>query len=52
MRPMKLRLLLVGCTISALSAIVIGARGVSTAIVGLLLVGLVLLVIGLLLKNK
>jgi hypothetical protein len=47
---MKLRFLLMGCIISALGAILIVARGFSTALVGVLAVGIVLFVVGLLWK--
>jgi len=47
---MKLRLLLMGCTISAIGAILLAERGFSADFVGLLAVGIVLLVVGLLWK--
>ena len=47
---MKLRFLIMGCIISALSAIFLAARGYSEALVGLLAVGIVLLVLGILWK--
>jgi len=47
---MKLRLILMGCIISFLGAILLAARGVSTELVGVLVVGIVLFVVGLLWK--
>jgi glucose uptake protein GlcU len=44
---MKLRLLLMGCIISALGGVLLIARGFSLNYVGLLIVGIVLLVVGL-----
>lgn len=48
---MKLRLILMGCIISVLGAILLIARGYSPELLGVLLVGLVLLVVGLLWKK-
>jgi hypothetical protein len=45
---MKLRFLIMGCAISALGGILLVARGFSTPLAGLVLVGIVLLVVGLL----
>jgi len=49
---MKLRLLLMGCIISAIGAILLATRGFATDFVGLLAVGLVLLVLGILWKSQ
>lgn len=45
---MKRRLILMGCILSALGAILLVARGYSPALLGILVVGLILLVVGLL----
>jgi hypothetical protein len=45
-KSMKIRLLLMGVVISALSAILMAARGYSGSLAGLLALGLVVLVIG------
>jgi hypothetical protein len=47
---MKLRFLLMGCILSALSVIFLAVRGYSEAFVGLLVVGVALLVLGILWK--
>jgi hypothetical protein len=47
---MKIRLLLMGTLISALSATLLVARGFSDALAGLLAIGLVELVVGLIWK--
>jgi hypothetical protein len=47
---MKLRFLLMGSILSALSVILLAVRGYSEAFVGLLAVGMVLLVLGILWK--
>ncbi len=49
-KAMKLRLLLMGCIITAIGVILLAARGFATSFVGLSLVGIVLLVLGLLWK--
>ena len=48
MKAMKLRLILMGCIISFMGAILLAVRGFATDFVGLLSVTLVLLVLGLL----
>jgi hypothetical protein len=47
---MKLRLLLMGCIISAIGSILLAARGFAVDFAGLLGVGIVLLFLGLLWK--
>jgi hypothetical protein len=47
---MKLRLLLMGCIISAIGSILLATRGLAADFAGLLGVGIVLLVLGLLWK--
>ena len=49
---MKLRLLLMGVILSVLGAALMAARGVQAAYGGLVLVGLVLLVLGVLWKQR
>ena len=44
---MRLRLIAMGCIFSVLGAILLGARGYSVVLLGLLIVGIVLLLIGL-----
>lgn len=51
MQAMKLRLILMGCIISIIGAFLLIARGFSTELLGVLVVGLVLLVVGLLWKK-
>jgi len=48
---MKLRLLLMGCIISAIGAILLATRGFATDFIGFLAVGIVLLVLGTLWKS-
>lgn len=48
MQALKLRLILAGCIVSALGAILFLARGHSPALLGVLVVGLALLAVGLL----
>ncbi len=50
MKAMKLRLLPMGCIITAIGAGLFAARGFSTSYVGLALVGVVLLALGLIWK--
>jgi uncharacterized membrane protein len=50
-QTMKIRLMVMGCILSALSGILIVVRGFETAFFGLLIVGVVLIVIGLLWKS-
>jgi hypothetical protein len=52
MNGMKLRLLAMGTILSALSILLMIARGFSDAFVGLLAVGVVLLVVGIVWKSK
>jgi len=49
---MKMRFLAMGSIISALSVILMFARGFSDTLAGILGVGLVLLVVGIVWKNK
>lgn len=47
MKTMKIRLILMGCIISALSGVLLATRGSSTPLVGLLAIGILVLVTGL-----
>ena len=50
-KPMKIRLIALGCILSALSGVLIVVKGFETPFLGLLAVGIVLLVVGLLWKS-
>jgi hypothetical protein len=50
-QTMKIRLIAMGCILSALSGILIVIKGFETAFLGLLAVGIVVLVVGLLWKS-
>ena len=52
MDNMKLRLILMGCILTVLGAILIVARGFSTPLVGILVVGIVLASIGVVWKPQ
>ena len=52
MQTMKIRLIAMGCILSALSLVLIAVRGSETPFLGLLAVGMVLLVVGLLWKSS
>jgi len=52
MNNMKLRLILIGCIISALGVILLIKNGYSEVLIGLLVVGVILLVSGLLWKGN
>ncbi len=50
-QTMKIRLIVMGCILSALSGVLIVVKGFETAFLGLLAIGIVLLVVGLLWKS-
>ncbi len=50
-QTMKIRLIAMGCILSALSGVLIVVRGFEAPFLGLLAVGMVLLVVGLLWKS-
>ncbi len=52
MDNMKLRLILMGCILTILGTILIVARGFSTPLVGILVVGIVLAAIGIVWKPQ
>lgn len=50
-QTMKIRLIAMGCILSALSGVLIVVRGLGTPFLGLLTIGIVILVVGLLWKS-